>query len=268
MDALETFIGAYGYPAVFAGVLLQQLVPPIPAEPVLLGAGALAGAGHFNPWLLAALAIAASVLGDHVWYEVGRRGGPRVLRWLCRLSIEPDTCVRRRQDTLVRRGAGALVLGKLLPGFNGIGQPLAGVLGVPRLRFFVFDVIGTTLWVGLYFGLGYVFREQLVEIAHLAKRFGGGAIAILVGAFALYLAIKLVRRHVFMRELRVARISPEELQTKLSAGEPVFVVDLRHQLDVQVQPVMIRGAVRIAPATLEEGQATVPRDREIVLYCS
>ena len=267
MDTVDLFIRAYGYPALFGGMLLQQLVPFIPGEPFLLGAGALAGTGRFNFWMALALAVSASVVGDHVWYELGRRGGPRILRWLCRLSIAPDTCVRNRLDTFARRGD-VFVLGKVIPGFNGIAQPLAGVLGVPRLRFLVLDMAGTFIWAGLYFGLGYLLRDQLAEVAHLAHRLGGWAIVIAVVVFALYLGIKMTVRHIFIRQLRVARIDPATLAAKLAAGEPVFVADLRHDLDVQSQPTKIRGAMRILPAELESGTAMVPRDGEVVLYCT
>ncbi len=268
MDTVDIYIRAYGYPALFGGMLLQQLLPFIPGEPFLLAAGALAGAGHFNFWIALALGVSASVVGDHAWFEVGRRGGPRILRWMCRLSIEPDTCVRNRQDTFARRGANAFVVGKVVPGFNGIGQPLAGVFGMPRWRFLALDAVGTAIWVGLYFGLGFVFREQLAGVAALAHRLGGWAIVILVVVFSLYLGIKITVRQMFIRQLRVARIDPADLAAKLTAGDPVFVADLRHDLDIQVQPTKILGAVRIAPAALESGSAEVPRDREVVLYCT
>lgn len=219
-------------------------------------------------WLAAAFALAGSVVGDLVWYEIGRRGGRRVLKQLCRLSIQPDTCVRRGEDTLARRGASALLIGKVVPGFNGIGQPLAGALGMPRLQFLIFDLVGTVLWVGIYVALGYAFHDQLAEAALLAARLGGWAVVIVAGAVGLYLGVKVTRRQLFLRQLRIARIRPEELEAKLRAREPVFIVDLRHDLDVQAHPMMIRGAVHIDPAALEQGQATVPRDREVVLYCS
>lgn len=265
---MDAFIRAYGYPALFGAMIVEQFVPPLAGEPILLGAGALAGAGYFRLWLATALALAGTVLGDLVWYEVGRLGGNRVLKWLCRISIEPDTCVRRGTDTFARWGARALLIAKFLPGLNSIGQPLAGALGMSRRRFVVFDVLGAVLWVGLYVGLGYALRDQLAEAARLAHRLGGWAIVIVVGVVSLYLGVKVTRRQLFLRQLRIARISPEELEAKLSAREPVFIVDLRHDLDVQAQPMMIRGAVHIALAALEQGQATVPRDREVVLYCS
>ena len=234
----------------------------------MLGIGALAGTGRLGVWLAVAFALAGSVVGDHIWYEIGRRGGNRVLKSLCRLTIEPDTCVRRAEDTLARRGASALLIGKIVPGFNGIGQPLAGALRMSRLQFLIFDLIGTALWVGLYVGLGYALHDQLADAAVLANRLGGWAIVIVVSAFALYLAVKVIRRQLFLRKLRIARISPEELEAKLGAGEAVFVVDLRNELDVEAEPVMIRGAVHLTPTALQQGHATIPWDREVVLYCS
>lgn len=268
METLDVFIRTYGYPALFGGMVLEQFVPPMPGEPLLLGAGALAGTGRFSFWLATALALAGTVAGDLAWYEIGRVGGHRVLKWLCRLSIEPDSCVRTGEDTLTRRGASALLIAKFVPGLNSIGQPLAGALGMPRRRFVIFDVLGAVLWVGLYVGLGYVLHDQLAEAALFADRLGGWAIVIVAVAFALYLGVKVTRRQLFIRQLRIARISPEELEAKLRAHEPMFVVDLRHELDVQAQPTMIRGAVHIAPPALEQSHATIPRDREVVLYCS
>ena len=124
------------------------------------------------------------------------------------------------------------------------------------------------LWVGLYVGLGFALHDQLAEAALLAQRLGGWALVIAGAAFAVYLAIKVIRRQLFLRELRIARITPEELAAKLSANEPVLVVDLRHELELQGQPKMIRGALRVTPADLEQGRVTIPRDREVVLYCS
>jgi membrane protein DedA with SNARE-associated domain len=268
MEGLDVFIRTYGYPALFGAMVIEQFVPPMPGEPLLLGAGALAGTGHFRLWIAATLALAGTVVGDLVWYEIGRRGGHRVLKWLCRVSIEPDTCVRRGEETFAHRGAGALLIAKFLPGLNSIGQPLAGALGMPRGRFVLFDVLGAVLWVSLYVGLGYAFHDQLAEAALLADRLGGWAIAIIAGAVVLYLGVKVTRRQLFLRRLRIARISPEELAAKVAAGEPVLVVDLRHELDVQAEPFVIPGAVHMAPAALEQGQAAIPRDREVVLYCS
>jgi hypothetical protein len=167
-----------------------------------------------------------------------------------------------------RRGASALLIAKFLPGLNSIGQPLAGALGMPRLRFVLFDGLGAVLWVGVYVGLGYALYDQLARAALLAERLGWWAVVIGIGAVLLYVGIKVTRRQLFLRQVRMARISPEELQARITAGEAVFIVDLRHDLDVQAEPTMIRGAVHLTPVALETGQVAIPRDREVVLYCS
>ncbi len=268
MDSLDLLIRAYGYPALFGAMVLEQFVPPLAGEPILLGAGALAGNGRLGFWLATALALAGTVAGDLIWYEIGRRGGYRVLRRLCGFTIEPDTCVRRGHDAFARRGASALLIAKFLPGLNSIGQPLAGALGMTRPRFLLFDVSGALLWVGLYVGLGYAFHDQLAAAARLADRLGRWAILLVVGAMVLYLCAKLIRRRMFLRRVRIARISAEELAGRIAAREAVFIMDLRHEHDVRAEPTMIQGAVRIDPALLERGQITVPRDREVVVYCT
>jgi membrane protein DedA with SNARE-associated domain len=268
MESLDLFIRTYGYSALFVTMVVEQFVPAIAGEPILLGAGALAGTGRLSLGLAFALALAGTIAGDLVWYEVGRWGGFRVLRQLCRIAVEPDTCVRIGEETFARRGASALLIAKFLPGLNSIGQPLAGALGMPRLRFVLFDALGAVLWVGIYVGLGYALHDQLARAALLADRLGWWAVMIGVGVVVLYLGVKVTRRQLFLRQVRMARISPEELQARLTAGEAVYIVDLRHDLDVQAEPTMIRGAVHRTPAALEQGQAAIPRDREVVLYCS
>jgi membrane protein DedA with SNARE-associated domain len=268
MGSLEVFIRTYGYPALFGGMVIEQFAPLMAGEPLLLGAGALAGTGQFSLWLVVVLALAGTLASDLIWYEIGRRGGYRVLKRLCRLSIEPDSCIRRAEDTFARHGSGAILMAKFVPGLNSIGQPLAGALRMPRLRFAIFDTFGGVLWVGLYVGLGYALHDQLAEAARLADRLGVWAIVIIAVAFGFYLGAKVTRRRIFLRQLRTAQISPEELEAKLNAREPVFIVDLRHDLDVQAHPMMIPGAVRIPPAALQHGHSTIPRDREVVVYCS
>ena len=149
-----------------------------------------------------------------------------------------------------------------------MAQPLAGALGMRRGPFLLFDLLGALLWVGLYVGLGYVLHGQLVRAAALAEQVGGGAFLVLAGAFAAYLAVKVVRRQRFLRRLRIARITPDELKAKLDRDEAVFVVDLRHRIDVEAEPTRIPGAVHMDPSELEHAAARIPRDRDVVLYCT
>jgi hypothetical protein len=135
-------------------------------------------------------------------------------------------------------------------------------------RFFVFDCIGSMLWGATFLGLGYVFSGEIEHIAERAVALGGWLVVILIGALASYIAYKFLARRRFMRELRIARITVEELKEKLDAGEDVVIVDLRHSLDFEADPETIPGAFRMDAQELEEKTDRLPHDREIILYCT
>lgn len=268
MDEVLDFLIRNGYAVLFAWVWTEQVGLPVPGEPVLLAVGALAGTGRARLDLAIAVAVAGCLLADLIWYEVGRWRGPQVLRFLCRLSLERDSCVRESQDTFIRYGARSLLVAKFLPGLNTVAQPLAGIVGMPRGRFLAFDVLGGILWVGLYVGLGYVFADQLEVVAAYAVRLGQWLIVLLVAALVGYLLVKWVNRRRFIRRLRIARITPEELKRRLDAGDVVTIVDLRHALDYEAEPMVIAGAIRLTTDELEARHGEIPRDRDIVLYCT
>jgi hypothetical protein len=187
---------------------------------------------------------------------------------LCRISLEPDSCVRRTENLYGKLGARSLLLAKFVPGLNTASPPLAGIFRMRLERFLFFDAIGVILWVGAYVGLGYAFSDQLERVADRALALGAGLVALLLAAFGGFLAWKYVKRQRFLRELRVARITPEELKQMLDAGEDTVIVDLRHALDFEADPETIPGAVRIKAEDLEQMNQHVPPNREVVLYCT
>ena len=172
MNEAVAFLIRHGYAVLFLWVAVEQLGLPVPSEPVLLATGALAGAGQLWLPLAIVVGVAASLLADVVWYEIGRTRGSRVLRFLCRISLEPDSCVRQSQEQFARYGARALLVAKFVPGLNSVAQPLAGVLGMQRGRFLVFDVLGALLWIGAYMVLGHVFSDQLEQVAAYGAQLG------------------------------------------------------------------------------------------------
>src|SRR5690349_25034715 len=103
---------------VFVTVLAEQIALPIPAIPVLLAAGAVAADAHAYLSVLTSLSVAACLLGDMVWFELGRHRGRQALALLCRISLEPDACVRRTQNLFLTHGIGALILAKFIPGLS------------------------------------------------------------------------------------------------------------------------------------------------------
>ena len=268
MDEAFQFLVRHGYSVLFVWVLAEQLGLPLPATPLLLAAGALAGSGQMNVWLAIALAVFASLLGDVSWYQFGRVRGGKVLNLLCRISLEPDSCVRKTESAFVRHGARSLLIAKFVPGLNTMAPPLAGIIGMRLGRFLFFDALGALLYLGSFVVLGYGFSSQLEQVAARVAGLGFSLLVILAGALGAYIGWKYVLRRRFIRSLRIARITPDELNRKIEAGEEVVVVDLRHSLDFDAAPQTIRGAIRMAPEKVEEGHSQIPRDREIVLFCT
>src|SRR5712692_2710065 len=262
------FLVRHGYAVLFVWVFVEQVGLPLPSVPLLLAAGALAGTGRLNLALVVLVPAVAAIFSDAIWYELGRRRGVKVLRLLCRISLEPDSCVRRTEDVFARQGARSLVLAKFIPGLSTAAPPLAGIFGMRLDRFLLFDALGTLLWVSVYVGLGFAFSNQLERVADRALTFGSWLLAILVGALAAYIGWKFVYRQRFLHALRIARITPEELKQKLDAGEDVVIVDLRHSLDFEAEPITIPGAHRLDAAALEDASDVIPHDREVVLYCT
>jgi membrane protein DedA with SNARE-associated domain len=268
VENIIDFLVRYGYVVLFVWVAAEQIGFPIPSVPLLLAAGTLAAAGRMNIVLALGAALAAALMSDLIWFEIGRRKGMRILHLICRISLEPDSCVRRTEDLFSRRRLSSLLLAKFIPGLSTVAPPLAGIVRMPLARFVLFDGLGALLWVGVFAGLGMLFSQQLEWIAARAATMGSWLLVMLCGSLGAYIMWKWVSRHRFLRRLRMARITPEELKRKLETGEDILVVDLRHSLDVEAEPVAIPGALRFSAEDLERRHSEIPRDRDIILYCS
>jgi len=268
MNETLQFLIRHGYSVTFFWVLAEQIGLPIPALPVLLAAGALAGQGQLNYATILLCASVAALIADTAWYEIGRRRGGKVLNFLCRISLEPDSCVRGTESIFEKHGPRSLVLAKFIPGFSTVAPPLAGIFHMPLRRFLAYDGLGVLLWAGGFSALGYLFSDQLESVAKLAARWGGGLLTVLVAGLAVYILYKFIQRQRFLHSLRIARITPDELQQKIAAGEEVLIVDLRHAVDFEDNPVTIPGAHHLAAEELEEHHDAIPRDRDIILYCT
>jgi membrane protein DedA with SNARE-associated domain len=268
MQVLLEFLVRHGYAVVFVWVLVGQAGLPLPAIPVLLAAGALAGTGKLSLAAVLAVSVVASSISDALWFVVGRRAGSRVLALLCRVSLEPETCVRRTESTFARRGALTLVVAKFVPGLNTAAPPLAGTIGMSWRRFLLFNGAGALLWSATFALPGFLFADRLEQIADHAALTGAWLFGILVALVAAFLLAKVVRRYLFLRRLRIARIAPHELRTLLDSGTPPFVVDLRLAEDFELDPQTVPGAFHLTVEQIEAQHAAIPRDRDVVLYCT
>ena len=268
MTDLAAFLVQHGYLLLVAFVLFEQLGLPLPAAPMMLAAGALAATGHLDFGYAFLCGLAACIGADTLWYLLGRRYGNHVVRALCRFSLEPDDCSRRTGDLYHRHGPLALVFAKYVPGLNSIASPLAGLLRVKFHRFLFFDAIGASLWVGGVMGLGYLFNGEVERIGLWLASFGSGFIVLVIAVFIAYLALKIWIRRRFVARLRTARISPEAVWKLLRSGNTLAVVDLRHREEIDLVGAKVPGAIQILPEELRHRAAEIPRDRDIVLYCS
>ena len=268
MNEVLHFTARYGLLLLFAVVFIEQLGAPLPSPPFLLAAGGLAGVGKMNPLLALLVATLGSVLADSIWFYLGRVRGSRLLRLLCRISLEPDTCVMRTENIFVRYGVRGVLFAKFIPGLGTVMPPLAGMYGVSIRRFLAFDGLGAMLYTGCFLLLGVLFSSQLQRVADALDQLGKGALVLLGGLFAAYIAFKYIQRQRVLRKLRIARITAEELRQRQEVGGDVFIVDLRSPMAVQSDPYRIPGARHLLLDDVEKWVPNIPRDQEVVLYCS
>ena len=267
-DNLSAIISQYGLAVVFGNVLLEQLGVPLPAIPTLVMAGALAANGQLSLTAVIVTATIACILADGVWYLAGRFLGNRVMKTLCRISITPDSCVSQTQSRFERWGVNALVIAKFIPGLSLIAPPLAGATGIGWARYLLFNTLGTVLWVGAFVGSGTLLGPQIGRLLAYAEKFGAVAVVILGALLAAYIAFKWWERRAFYSMLRAARISVEELHRLMDAGHAPLVVDVRSWTARAMEPRSIPGALHVTLQSFHEHLKDLPRDREIIVYCT
>lgn len=258
----------YGYVLIFGWVFLEQIGLPLPATPVLLAAGALSATEHMNFPAALLAGVCACLIADLSWFLFGRKYGNFVLRLLCKFSLESSVCVRRTHDSFGKRGAYTLLFAKFVPGLSVVAPPVAGQTGMSLRRFLIFDAAGSTAWVGTLLLSGRIFGDIIDKNPHVLDWMGQFGGALLVLGILGFLASRIIRRYTYMRKLRTARLEPITLKQMLDAGEPVYIVDLRHPLELVPDPFTLPGAHHVSPDSLAAHSAEIPLDRDIVLYCT
>lgn len=268
MISIRALLLQHGYALLTGYVFAGAAGSPIPVDPMLLVMGALVGNGEYSFGLAFAGALGASLIGDQIWYQLGRRNGHSVLDLLCRLSIEPDTCVRKTEDTFSKRGPLALLFVKFLPGLSLVSIALAGVTEMPFWKFLGLNAAGSALWITSYLCLGFIFHHEVDAVIVSLGLFGQRAGLILALLLAAYLLAKYTQRRLFVRQLRINRVSPHDVYDLLSTDDAMTVLDLRNPAEVERSGMKIVGATLISPDELRHRVSDIPADRDIVLYCT
>ncbi|ALA56463.1 rhodanese-like domain-containing protein [Nitrospira moscoviensis] len=265
MDILADILHRHGALVLFAVVLAEQLGLPLPALPLLIAAGVLIGTGHLGLLAAVSAAFLATLLADGLWYVAGQRRGRSVLALLCKIALEPDTCVRRTEEIFRAHGPHALVIAKFVPGLSTIAPPLAGVVGLGPLLFLSYDALGTALWIGSGLGIGYVFGAGAPEIATQATQLTPVVGIVLTVLMVLYVTGKAWWRRAELQ--RAPRITAADALGRVHGGEAILFVDLRSAADRREAP-GIAGSIALTVEEVAEQAVTLPKDKPIVFYCA
>jgi membrane protein DedA with SNARE-associated domain len=258
----------HGYLLLSVYMLAVGFGLPIPADPLLLLMGAMVGNHDYSLFKSLLAAVIPALIGDLLWYQVGRLRGRSVLGFLCKLTLEPDTCVRKTEGRFAKRGASALLFAKFVPGISLMSVSLAGISSMPIWRFLLADAAGCTLWAGTYLLVGRVFYRQVDAVIAALGLFGRSTGFIAAALIGIYIAAKYVERRRFLHKLRINRITPDEVHELLKRGELMTIVDLRHPAEVERGGMKIAGAMIVRPDELRSRSDEIPRDQQIILYCT
>ena len=251
---------------VFVNVLLQQLGLPLPVVPTLLLAGSLA-VGWVALGTTLALAIVASVLADGLWYWAGRGFGYRVLAGLCKLSINPTSCVSLTEARFTRWGVWSLLVAKFVPGFSTVAPPIAGALRMSLPRFLLAAAAGAGLWAGAALGTGWMLREAAPDAIAVLERHSTSVVQLVVLFVGLWLAWKLWQKYRFRKLSALPQITPRELLVAMRSKNPPLLLDLRGGTMI-AETAPVTGAVVAMHDRLHEAVRDWPKDRPIVTFCA
>ncbi|WP_457002675.1 MULTISPECIES: rhodanese-like domain-containing protein [unclassified Luteimonas] len=262
MEALDALLSTYGLWLVFIVVLLDQGGIPIPAWPPLVVASAQAAERLEPVWPILLAATAAALLADMLWYLAGRRHGARMLRLICRVSLSPDSCVSSTRAIYAKWGPPSLILAKFIPGFAAVGTTLAGHQRTPLGRFAIYDGTGAMLWAGVAIATGVVFHDAVNEALLTLESLGRVGIGLVLVALLVFVLRKVWKRHLFLRELRMERISVPELHALMAHPERPLVVDVRTDAE-RAETGWIPGAVHATRVA----DLVSSVSGEVVVYC-
>lgn len=263
-----TQLARHGYVVLFVWVTAEQIGLPIPAVPILLAAGVLSALGQLTFSGAFALGILACVIGDTLWYAIGKWKGTAVLKTLCRVSFEPESCVRSSSNFITRWGPSSLAVAKFIPGIGAVAVPLVANSKVPLLSFVIYDLLGAIFYIGAYLGLGWLLGGEIDRLNILTGTLKTATAGFAAAGTVAILAWRFHQRRRFLGDLRMSRIAPDEVLGMINNGDNPFIIDLRHPLDFLPDPRVIPGAVRMTPDEVTARRNEIPLDREIIVYCT
>ena len=267
MTLLVDLIREFGLAFVFVNVLVDQLGVPVPAYPTLIVAGASLAVAPAPTTTVLVVAVLAALIADTFWYLTGRRYGMSVLRTLCRISLSPDTCVSQTETIFARFGPASMIFAKFVPGFASVATAMAGAVRLRYWKFIAFDAVGAMLWVGVALALGRIFRDAIVDVLDTLTSLGKFGLGLVAVALFAYVLSKWWRRRQFILQLRMDRVTVDELKQMIEEDRAGTILDVRSALTQEASG-RIPGARRVDIRRVEDGIGGVPREDEVIVYCA
>jgi membrane protein DedA with SNARE-associated domain/rhodanese-related sulfurtransferase len=266
MGSLNTALAQHGYLILAAIVFLEAVGVPVPAAVAMLIAGGAAARGVMQiPYALGAT-LAAMLAGDTLMFLLGRYTGWWLLGLLCRISLNPESCILRSADSFYRRGRTLLVVAKFIPGINTMAPPLAGCMNMRLAQFLGLDLLGAAMYIVAYFTVGFAFSGALAVITRGYQTFGRIVTWVVVGLVVGYVAFQLWG-WIKERALRsVPFAGPTEAAHAMTTGACVYDVRSHGYLDRKAM--RIRGSRRLDPHGLHQPHEELPRGQLVLVYCT
>ena len=273
---IAEFLTQHGYWVIFIWMFADQAALPLPSAPLLIACGALAATssastatgGGLELGACITVATIATLIADLMWFELGKRRGAQAISFVCRLSLEPESCVTTTRNAFGRFGPTTIVIAKYLPGVQTLAPASAGFVGAPRLGFLALDLLGALLYIVPLCVGGYYFQPQISAAVAWLSDVSGGLGVIVAALASMYVGLKAWQWFMFLRGHRLRRITPEQLYERRLAGESFTIIDLRQRLDFQLQPAVIEGALRIPITEINRRREEIPDRYDVVLVCT
>ncbi|PYX97476.1 MAG: sulfurtransferase [Acidobacteria bacterium] len=223
-----------------------------------------------DPLLGFGISVVSIMLGDFLLFMVGRSTGWALLGLLCRLSVNPESCILRSAESFYRRGKLTLVFAKFIPGINTMAPPLAGSMKMRVQQFLQLDLAGSSLYVLAYGGSGFAFSDFLRTITHGFRSAGHAAEVVLTFGIAAYVVYRIWVYRKYRLYKVVPRVPVEEVARRLTSedADKILLVDVRSHGYYDADSSRIKGSVRIEPNNLLQEIKHLPKDKEIYLYCT
>ena len=268
-DTALQLLATHGYVIVLLWMFADQAALPVPAIPLLVAAGAVAATGQLDLALVILMATLGCLLGDILWFALGRYRGQDAVSLVCKLALEPDSCASTTRRAFTRLGPATLLVAKYLPGVQTLAPASAGFVRAPWIGFILIDTIGALLFVLPFLLGGYYFQPQLAALIDWVQEFTGGLVMLVAAVICVYGLVKAVQWYRFLRGHRLRRLTPEALHERLQQDtERPTVIDLRQALDFELQPLTIPGAMRIPLSEVERRRDEIPTRYDVVLVCT